>query len=341
MITQVIASLVVAFGSCYVLSRAIRSYAVKREWFDVPNRRSSHNVATPRGGGLAIVATFLASISWVVWAGQLALNEFVALAGGGVVVAGVGLWDDRRNVPPLWRSMFHVAAVAWAIWWLGGIGPLNVGVGIWEWGYLGYFVVTIGLVWLINLTNFMDGIDAMASTEIAFAGAFAGGLLMLGGSAGLGWACWVLAASTLGCLRWNWPPAKIFLGDVGSGFLGFVYGVLMLAATNKEVSSFWPWLILFGVFVVDATVTLTRRVVAGMRWYEAHRSHAYQHAASRWGHLRVTVAVCVINVVWLAPMTFVAWMWPGTAPLVFIFSLSPLVALAVHLNAGKAAGSAM
>jgi Fuc2NAc and GlcNAc transferase len=237
--------------------------------------------------------------------------------------------------------MFHVAAVAWAIWWLGGIGPLNVGVGIWEWGYLGYFVVTIGLVWLINLTNFMDGIDAMASTEIAFAGAFAGGLLMLGGSAGLGWACWVLAASTLGCLRWNWPPAKIFLGDVGSGFLGFVYGVLMLAAINKGVSSFWPWLILFGVFVVDATVTLTRRVVAGMRWYEAHRSHAYQHAASRWGHLRVTVAVCVINVVWLAPMTFVAWMWPGTAPLVFIFSLSPLVALAVHLNAGKAAGSAM
>jgi Fuc2NAc and GlcNAc transferase len=146
----------------------------------------------------------------------------------------------------------------------------------------------------------------------------------------------VLAAATLGFLVWNWPPASIFMGDVGSGFLGFTLAVLGLVASRHSVARIEVWMILSGVFVVDATVTLLRRLVRGDRWFEAHRQHAYQYLASRWKkHLPVTILVCAINLFWLFPWAWIAALYPAYAMWCALAALAPLVIIALLLGAGR------
>jgi Fuc2NAc and GlcNAc transferase len=126
------------------------------------------------------------------------------------------------------------------------------------------------------------------------------------------------------------------MGDVGSGFLGFVFGVLAIASAKERPLLSWPWLILLSVFIVDSTVTLIRRLIRGTLWYEAHCSHAYQHAARRWGsHSRVTVTIAAVNVAWLFPLAWGACVWPGLGPLFALVALAPLVYLAFRYDAGQ------
>ena len=126
------------------------------------------------------------------------------------------------------------------------------------------------------------------------------------------------------------------MGDVGSGFLGFVFGVLAISSAKERPWLIWPWLILLAVFFVDSTLTLTRRFISGARWYEAHCSHAYQHAAQRWGsHSRVTLTIAAVNVVWLFPLVLGAWLWPMIAPLFAMVALAPLVYVALRHDAGR------
>jgi len=151
-----------------------------------------------------------------------------------------------------------------------------------------------------------------------------------GGDAGVVFLALMFAAACCGFLVWNWPPAKIFLGDVGSGYLGYVIAVLALAATRENPVALWTWLILGGVFFVDATVTLLRRLLRGERVYEAHRSHAYQWLARRWGsHSKVTCAVLMVNVLWLLPCAVFATRRPSLAAATVIFAFAPLVLVAI------------
>jgi Fuc2NAc and GlcNAc transferase len=162
-------------------------------------------------------------------------------------------------------------------------------------GWFGIGVVAFVLVWLLNLFNFMDGIDGIAASEAIFvssAGAFFSWLM---GSDNISIILLILAASTTGFLALNWPPAKIFMGDVGSNFLGLIIGVIAYASI-LEGASVWIWLILLAVFLVDSGVTLLRRILNGEKWHEAHCSHAYQHAAKKWGHKKVTISVILINI---------------------------------------------
>jgi len=130
-----------------------------------------------------------------------------------------------------------------------------------------------------------------------------------------------LGVSSIGFLLWNWPAAKIFMGDVGSGFLGFVLCVLMLATSQGKGISLWTWLILFGLFLVDATVTLMRRMIQREKWYSAHRSHAYQWLARQWGsHTRVTLLALAINVFWLLPIAYLSIRFSDVAWLFFILA---------------------
>jgi Fuc2NAc and GlcNAc transferase len=183
----------------------------------------------------------------------------------------------------------------------------------------------------MNLFNFMDGIDGIAATEATFV-SWGGALLasMAAVSSEVRWAAVLLGAACLGFLRWNWPPARIFMGDVGSGYLGYVIAVLAVAATRENPAALWIWLILGGVFFVDATVTLLRRLLRGDRIYEAHRSHAYQWLARRWeSHAKVTWAVLTVNVLWLLPCAVFATRRPGIAAATAILALAPLVLFAV------------
>jgi Fuc2NAc and GlcNAc transferase len=318
-----------------LMTGLVRRYALARSILDVPNARSSHTAPTPRGGGVAIVLATLAALPVLAAAGSLPWAALWALGGAGGFVALVGFLDDRGHIAARWRLLAHFAAAAWALAWLGGAPPLLVFGVSFDLGWLGVLLAAVYLVWLLNLYNFMDGIDGIASVEAIAVGVGGALLYALTGHPGLAMAPLALAAAAGGFLLWNFPPARIFMGDAGSGFLGIVLGVLSLQAAWQAPQLLWSWAILLGVFVVDATLTLLRRLLRGEKVYEAHRSHAYQHASRRYGrHLPVTLAVAAIDLFWLLPIA----LWVGAGGLDGLLGVTiayvPLLALAVKFRAG-------
>lgn len=328
---------VVVFLTALWLTGRFRRYALAQQLLDVPNARSSHAVATPRGGGVAIVLTTLVALLVLGSIGSLAWSNVWGLSGGGALVALIGFVDDRGHIAPRWRLLGHFSAVAWVLAWLGGLPPLPAMGFVLELGWLGHSLAALYLVWLLNLTNFMDGIDGIASVE-AITVSLGGVLLYVVAMPGS--RQWlvplVLASATLGFLVWNWPPAKIFMGDAGSGFLGLMLAAISLQAGWVAPTLFWSWVILLGVFVVDATLTLVWRVARGEKFYEAHRSHAYQHAARQWGgHRPVTLAVGAINLCWLLPIALLVALGSLDGLLGVLIAYAPLAGAAVWLRAGR------
>lgn len=307
-----------------VLTGFLRFRAVKKGYLDIPNARSSHSLPTPRGGGRAIVICFLAYVAGRWFAGMEDTGLAAALAGGGGLVAVAGYLDDRFSLPVTWRLPVHFAAAFWAFSCLGGAG--------W-WPAVLWCLL---LVWCLNLFNFMDGIDGIAALEAVFVACGAAVLLFIGHGAGAAFLLlFALGASCLGFLWWNWPPARIFMGDVGSGFLGFVLAVMALATIRAGQLSLWSWLILGGVFLVDSGVTLARRFLRGEKVYQAHRSHAYQILSRRWrSHLRVTLACGAVNLFWLLPLAWAVERFPAQGPWITVAALGPLVVTALVVGAG-------
>jgi Fuc2NAc and GlcNAc transferase len=315
----------------------VRRVAIARGILDSPNARSSHVHPTPRGGGIAIVVTSLAAMAVLVWFGRLDAHLFYALAGGGAAVALVGHLDDRGRIGIVGRFTVHIAAAIWATIWVGGVTEIPWGESVLSLGYLGTPLAVLGIVWALNLFNFMDGIDGIAASQAVFmsgAGAVLG--LLAGTSISTPAAGMVLAAASLGFLAWNWPPARIFMGDVGSGYLGFALAVIGLSAMNERAVMLPVWLILGGIFFIDATVTLLRRLARRERVYEAHRSHAYQWQARRWSsHLRVTIASLLLNLLWLAPWAWLCVRSPIHAGWYVAAAWIPVVALAIACGSGR------
>ena len=319
-----------------LLTALMRGYLVRRNLLDTPNARSSHSVPTPRGGGVGIVVVFLLAIHFLALRGGMSQNLSSAIIGGGLAVAIVGLFDDYFQISVPFRLLIHLAAASWALWRLKWLGPANMGQINWEWGWVVQLLAIPGLIWMTNLYNFMDGIDGLAGMEAVCTGGSGSLLMMWTGIRGLPEGSMALAAASAGFLVWNWPPAKIFMGDVGSGFLGFVFGLFALSSYRERPSLLWIWLILLSVFVVDSTLTLIRRLLRGERWYEAHCTHAYQHAARRHGlHSKVTLAVVAINAAWLFPLAWLASIRADRAPLIAVAAVVPLICAAFHYKAGQ------
>lgn len=318
-----------------VLTGILRRYSLAHSLMDVPNARSSHAVPTPRGGGVAIVLSFLVALPLLAGLEVLAWPVMWALLGAGAWVAVVGFLDDHGHIAARWRLLAHFIGAAWALGWMGGLPSLVVFGFDLTLGWLGYVLAAFYLVWLLNLYNFMDGIDGIASVE-AISVCLGGALLYaLLGEPAAAVAPLLLAAAVAGFLFWNFPPARIFMGDAGSGFLGIVLGVLSLQAAWIAPQLLWSWLILLGVFIVDATWTLFRRLLRGDKVYEAHRSHAYQYAARQFGkHLPVTLAVAVLNILWLIPIAVWVGAGGGDGVLGLLLAYLPLVWLVVKYRAG-------
>lgn len=321
-----------------ILTGLARRFAQSRGILDVPNLRSSHQQATPRAGGAAIVVTMTLATVLLAAAGTISPHLCAALVGGGLLVAAVGLADDRRPLPPGVRFAAQTLAALWALGWLGGFSQLQVGAHVAHLGWAGRVLALLGILWSVNLFNFMDGIDGIAASEAVFVAAGGAILATLApANPEIVALAWILAWACAGFLCWNWPPARIFMGDVGSGYLGYVIVILALAATRDNPVALWVWLILGGVFFVDATVTLLRRLLRGERVYEAHRSHAYQWLARRWkSHRKVTLAVLAVNLVWLLPCAAVAAAFPSYAAVLVVLALAPLAVLAVAIGSGRA-----
>lgn len=328
-------SLWLAVGITAVLTGLLRRYAIHRRLMDIPNERSSHDAPTPRGGGIAIAAMALAGLPLLTWAGWLPINQLWGWLSAGLLVSGVGWLDDRRGVAPRWRLLVHGLAAAWALVWFGGASAIGIGGTAHDLGLIGDALALVYLVWMLNLFNFMDGINGLASLEaLTVAGGLALVALMVDAQ-GVVAVGGLLAAASLGFLPWNFPRARIFMGDGGSGFLGLSLGLLTLQAGQAQPLLFWAGVLLAAVFWVDATLTLLVRITRGEPVGEAHRCHAYQHAARRYGHTRVSLAVLVVNLGLLLPLAIgLAGGALPALPVVFVLALL-LAVTAWRAGAGR------
>jgi len=327
--------LVISCAISWVLTYLLRRFALYKNLLDIPNNRSSHTVPMPRGGGLAIVLTFSLGLVVLYISGGLSIRHLSGFLGAGGIVALIGFIDDRAHVSPLWRLLTHMCAAIWGVTSIGTISSFTLFGHTLELHWLGYALSVVILVWSLNLYNFMDGIDGIAASEAIFIAD--SGLLFatLAGNTSLQIVAILLIGATAGFLFWNWPPAKIFMGDVGSGFLGIVLGMFAYLTAKDGIVSFWAWLIIFGAFWIDATLTLLRRIFNGLTWYEAHRTHAYQHAAIKWGHLRVTAMLSVINILWLLPIAYLANIHRAWGGELALLALLPLAVIGILLKAGQ------
>jgi len=318
-----------------VLTAVLRQYALRRSIIDIPNARSSHTVPTPRGGGLAIVLTFAFSLFVLAFLQRVSMADSAALLGAGLMIAVIGFMDDHGHIAARWRLFGHFVAAAWALFWMQGLPSITVFGFSLSFGWLGYLLGALYLVWMLNLYNFMDGIDGIASLEAICACVGLSLLYLFSGHETLIWSPLLLAMAVVGFLYWNFPPARIFMGDAGSGFLGIVLGVFSIQAAWVGTEFFFAWLIMLGVFVVDATFTLARRLARGEKVYEAHRSHAYQFASRQFGkHLPVTVSIGVINVVWLFPLALCVTLLGLDGALGVVIAYLPLLLLGIKYKAG-------
>lgn len=315
----IIALLAGALGVSAVLTGVVRRYALDRAILDMPNERSSHSVPTPRGGGIAIVGVVLALSALVAWRFPDLRHICIALAGGGALVAAVGWLDDRKGVSPRIRALVHLLAAVWAVAWVGGVSRLTMGPWQIELGLVGSVLAVVGVVWAINLYNFMDGIDGIAGGEAVVAGCFGAAMLWMASDTGLAALSAAIAGASAGFLIWNWSPARIFMGDVGSGSLGFFFATLAIASEVRVGVPLLAWVVLLGVFVFDTTATLVRRVGRGEKWYSAHRSHAYQRATQQgFSHRQVAAGALVLT----GLLGFIGggmWLYPSLTLVLFVF----------------------
>lgn len=264
------------FGTLLLTPLAL-AYARHRQLLDLPGARRSHVAATPRGGGSAIVLVMLLALGLaaMIWPAQRML--LLAMWVGLLLVAAAGWVDDHRPTSPWSRLLVHALAAM-----LLAAGAYVQGAGAWQ--ALAAFVFAVCLV---NVWNFMDGIDGIATSQ---AGVGALGAALLGGSAEVAVAMALLGACC-GFLPFNAPRARIFLGDVGSGALGYLLAGLLVLVMVRRDSAGWLLLCLpMMAFIIDASFTLLRRIVRRERWWDAHVQHVYQRMAKAKGaHMPVTV----------------------------------------------------
>lgn len=295
--------LLCSFLVAWLAARAAVAYALRRGLLDQPGQRRSHRIPTPRGGGVGIVLATLVGLPMALSSGTTPwpTGVVVALLVALLLVALAGWWDDHRALPVLPRLLAQLLATL-----LFGVALMAAGMpGRW-------LPVLLGVgVWSINLHNFMDGIDGLLAQQAVFVGAGLALLAVGAGQAELALAAAGLAAASLGFGCLNWPPARIFMGDVGSGSVGFLIFAFTAMLWRLAPCLLWPALILCSAFVTDAGLTLASRVLRRRRWYAAHREHLYQWLARRVGsHARVDAFYLGWNLLIAAPMAWLAWSHP-------------------------------
>lgn len=315
-----LAACLLAFVLAWLGVRVTLAYARRRGLLDLPGRRRSHVVPTPRGGGLGLLLGTLplAAWAWLAWAPPESAATVTAILGACALVMLVGWIDDHGELRASIRLLAHLAAAALASW------AVLHGLGFWPWPKtlaLGG-ALALAMAWSINAHNFMDGIDGLLGLQAAFCFTAFGLLALAGGQGGHALAAWCLAAGCLAFLVFNLPPARIFMGDVGSGTLGLLVAVCAALLWRRAPATFWPLLMLCSAFVTDATLTLLWRMQAGRRWYTAHREHLYQWLVRRGAsHLKAGMGYMLWNLLLAAPA---AW-WATAEP-----HLAAALALALY-----------
>jgi len=290
--------------------RAAIAYAQRRGMLDEPGRRRSHQIPTPRGGGVGLVLGSLVGMpaALLLLAASPGPGTVTVFALAVIAVATIGWLDDHGSLPIRPRLAIQ----------LGATLAVSLAVAAGTASYLWAIPLLLAGVWCINLHNFMDGIDGLAAQQAMFFGLAAGALTWAAGSPALAGACVSLAAAATGFWWFNRSPARIFMGDVGSATLGLMVFALTAMAWVYRTNLLWPLLVLSSAFVVDATLTLLVRMLRGARWYTPHREHLYQWLVRRGtSHRKVAAGYLAWNILVCVPIAWIAFRFPAVAPVCF------------------------
>ena len=329
-----------AFACCFLVMHNARKWLL----VDKPNFRSSHVSPTPSGGGLGLVIAGVVTGLCLVWYSNWTWILGATVMAASSVLAGISLLDDLRPMRASYRLAVQLIVGMTVLLAMGGLPEIERLVGGSGSRVLLYPILILVILWWINLFNFMDGIDGLAGSQAIF--------MLLSGAGLLAWLnptvtahpmwLWMLciAAAVCGFLFFNWAPAKIFMGDVGSIYLAVMIMSLALMSIRYSwapvTTGLGMWLILGAVFVADSTVTLWVRMATGQPWREGHRTHVYQQLARRWGsHSRVTLGYIGINLLWLLPLASACIVWPERYLYWIVLAYFPLVLAAFLLGAGR------
>ena len=314
--------------ACFVIEKLTLEFSLNRGLLSNPNARSSHTQPTPSIGGVAIVIPVLAYCL-----SQGAEDaRFYGILFSVLLLAVTGFWDDLKPLPSRLRLLVQIFVVVFSILFLPlelvSFDQANSGLIL-----VAGMVLALCMLWCVNLFNFMDGIDGLAASQ-CLVYCLACLLLAREMPPELYRLIWVLCTCSLVFLFFNWPPARIFMGDVGSGPLGYVIVVIALMLNQQGILSLLVSLILFSVFWVDASYTLIRRIVSGQAFTSAHRSHLYQKLAIRSSHQKVTMAFCVYSVLVLLPLAGGAIQYPSWGIMALGLACAPVLVLCIRFEAG-------
>jgi Fuc2NAc and GlcNAc transferase len=316
-------------------------YARRARILDVPSERSSHKTPTPRGGGAGMVIAF--ALASAVCARIYQWNEgFWWILGTSLGMAALGWWDDRVSLSARLRLRVQVFLSIAVLLGMHSMPSLMVSQAFWgEWLHLPilvYLLLLLFVIWMANLYNFMDGVDGILGLQSLTVALLLGFLAWQKQDIELAWIYLLLASALLGFLFFNWSPARIFMGDVGSVFLGFIFAALAVYGELRGTLSFSITVLMHGAFVVDATMTLLRRLSRGKKPQVAHRSHAYQKlvAGRSWSHAGVSLLYGGVNLLWLFPLAWAAQKGLFAVPPELLVALAwlPLIFLGFALRSG-------
>ncbi|MCT7653111.1 glycosyltransferase family 4 protein [Aliarcobacter butzleri] len=308
----------------FLLTYFIKNYMIKKSLVASVNERSSHTVPTPHGGGIAIAITWFIGLFYLYFIGQIENNLFYALLFG-AVISIVSFFDDIYELSPKVRLIIQAIVAIGGLYFLGGFETLTFGIFDIQNSIFTNIFAFFMIIWFINLYNFLDGINGYAGSEAVFLSL--AGFILFGGNHFL-----VLAVAVLGFLYWNWNKAKIFMGDVGSTLLGYNVAIFTIYYANQEPTNFWIWIILFGVYWFDATLTLIRRKLNKERLSLAHKKHAYQRLTQAgWSHYKVTNYSLGLNILLFAIVYFISNIF-----IAFLFSFVVLVLSMKFIDSKKA-----
>jgi UDP-N-acetylmuramyl pentapeptide phosphotransferase/UDP-N-acetylglucosamine-1-phosphate transferase len=313
-----ISAVALAAFLAFLLTGIATWYAGRRGLLDHPGERQSHTVVTPRGGGVGLVAALLI-VSLLVSAGNSYGFWVQCIVPAVVVLAITGWWDDHASLGVGFRFFIQLAVSFYLLWCATNAG--------WMQGVIPMIMSGLFMIWMTNLYNFMDGSNGMAGLQGVFAASVLAVLFHLSGDDPFSLFALLLAACCVGFLPWNLGRARVFMGDVGSLALGFLFAAFMLYGTGTGAFDYPVALMVMLLFLTDATLTLMLRVIRGERWYNAHRQHLYQRLiAHGWTHARVAMVYQAINLTLVLPgiviaVNFPALAWATALALTLIFVL--------------------
>ena len=304
-----------------------KKYAIYTGIIAHQNHRTLHDEPIPRGGGIVFSILFILAI-FLIWPYlELSNNLFLILGVGGGMAALFGFIDDIKDIRARIKLIIQLLLSGWAVYWLYSDNLLLLN---WIPIFITIPACLFFMIWMMNAYNFMDGVDGMAASGAIFASLTLALVLFLTDNSVELILIFILIAATVGgFIIFNWPPATIFMGDAGSVFLGYVFGSLMLFTTLNGYLSIWIWLMVFGYFFADTTVTQIVRFILVKKWYLAHQSHAYQNLARiTESHLKVTSGVILFNIIWILPLTIWSALQPEMEILAAILAITPALVVA-------------